>query len=182
MTEFSHIDVIIAGAGPAGLAAAFACQNAGLTPLVADTSKSASASAAKGRSAALFNKSVEFLQTLGVWQACAEAAEPLRVLQFIDNTGRLFRAPDCAFEAAEIGEHAFGYNINNSDLASAFKSEAERRGLCVISPGRLVNLDSGSAGATLTFEDGTKLSAPLVIAADGRASATREAAGIRSLT
>ncbi|MGO9461272.1 MAG: FAD-dependent monooxygenase [Rhodomicrobium sp.] len=178
----THIDTIIAGAGPAGLAAAFACQNIGLMPLVADTSKSATVSAAKGRSAALFNKSVEFLQTLGVWQACAEAAEPLRTLQFIDDTGRLLRAPDCAFEAAEIGESAFGYNISNADLARAFKGEAERRGLRVISPGRLVSLDSRSAEAILTFEDGTKLSVPLVIGADGRASATREAAGIRSFT
>ncbi|MGO9172967.1 MAG: FAD-dependent monooxygenase [Rhodomicrobium sp.] len=181
MTEFAHIDAIIAGAGPVGLAAAFACQNTGLTPLVADTSKAASANAAKGRSAALFNKSVEFLQRLGVWQACAEAAEPLRTLQFIDDTGRLLRAPDCAFKAAEIGERAFGYNINNADLARAFEGEAERRGLRVIAPGRLTGLDSGSTEVTLTFEDGTKLSAPLVIAADGRASATREAAGIRSL-
>ncbi len=182
MNEFRFIDVIITGAGPAGLAAAFACQDCGLKPLIADTSKSATSDAAKGRSAALFNKSVMFLKRLGVWEACSAAAEPLRTLQFIDDTGRLLRAPDCAFHAEEIGEPAFGYNINNSDLARVFKAEAERRGIRIVSPGRLANLDSGGAEARLVFEDGTGLSAPLVIAADGRKSATREAAGIRSVS
>jgi len=182
MNESAHIDVIVAGAGPVGLAAAFACQDNGLKPIVADTSKTASADAAKGRSAALFNKTVAFLQRIGVWEACQHTAEPLRTLQFIDDTGRILRAPDCAFHAAEIGESAFGYNISNADLARALAAEAERRGLLIISPGRLVDLVTGGTEARVTFEDGTELCAPLVIGADGRNSATREAAGIRSLS
>ncbi len=182
MNEDRPIDVIITGAGPDGLAASFACQDCGLKTLIADTSKSATSDAAKGRSAALFNKSVAFLRRLGVWEACQAAAEPLRTLQFIDDTGRLLRAPDCAFHAEEIGEPAFGYNINNSDLARVFASEAERRGIRIVSPGRLVGLESGGAEARLTFENGTELSAPLAIGADGRMSATREAAGIRSVS
>ncbi len=182
MHEFAHIDVIITGAGPVGLAAALACQESGVRPLVADTSRRASADAAKGRSAALFNKSIVFLQRLGVWDACSDAAEPLRTLQFIDDTGRLMRAPDCAFHAEEIGERAFGYNISNFDLARVFQAEAERRGVPIISPGRLMSLERGDAAARLAFEDGTELCAPLVIGADGRMSATREAAGIRSLS
>ncbi|MGO9485779.1 MAG: FAD-dependent monooxygenase [Rhodomicrobium sp.] len=182
MSEFARIDVIIAGAGPVGLAAALACRAAGLKAAVADTSKTASVAAAKGRSAALFNKTVAFLRGLGVWDACEPVAEPLKTLQFIDDTGRLFRAPDCAFHAAEIGENAFGYNIGNADLAGVFKAEAERRGIPIISPGRLLELDSGAGGAQVTFEDGTRLSAPLVIGADGRNSPTREAAGIRSFS
>jgi 2-octaprenyl-6-methoxyphenol hydroxylase len=181
MTNAASTDVIIVGAGPAGLAAAFACQIAGLRPAVADTSRDVSAGAAKGRSAALFNKTVAFLNRLGVWEACAGFAEPLRVLQFIDDTGRSFRAPDCAFRAEEIGEKAFGYNIANADLARVFKAEAERRGLPILSPGKLTNFETGSSEVCVTFEDGTELRAPLAIAADGRASATREAAGIRSL-
>jgi 2-octaprenyl-6-methoxyphenol hydroxylase len=182
MTGFARTDVIVIGAGPAGLAATFACQDAGLRVVVADTSKAASTAAAKGRSAALFNKTVAFLQRLGVWQACQEAAEPLKTLQFIDDTGRLLRAPDCAFHAAEIGESAFGYNIANADLARAFAAEAVRRGIPVISPGKLTELDTGAAEAEAVFEDGTILGALLVIGADGRNSAVREASGIRSFS
>jgi 2-octaprenyl-6-methoxyphenol hydroxylase len=182
MSELAQADVIIAGAGPAGLAAAFACQDEGLKPVVADTSRIASAAAAKGRSAALFNKTIAFLQRLGVWEACQDAAEPLKTLQFVDDSGRFLRAPDCAFHAVEIGEGAFGYNIANADLARAFAAEAERRGIPVIAPGRLTGLSSGATGAQAEFEDGTRLDAPLIIAADGRNSATREAAGIRSFS
>ncbi len=179
--ELGHIDVIIVGAGPAGLAAAIACHISGVTPVVVDTSKSASAEAAKGRSAALFNNTVEFLQWLGVWSACAESAEPLRALQFIDDTGRRLRAPDCVFHASEIGETAFGYNITNADLMRAMKSEVERRKLRVIAPGPLGSLNASATDVCLKFEDGTELSAPLAIGADGRMSATRVAVGIRSL-
>jgi 2-octaprenyl-6-methoxyphenol hydroxylase len=182
MSDFACIDAVIVGAGPAALAAAFACQDEGLKPVIVDTSRTASAAAAKGRSAALFNKTVAFLRRLGVWEACEHAAEPLKTLQFIDSTGRLLRAPDCAFHAAEIGESAFGYNISNADLARAFKAGAERRGIPIASPGRLVDLQSGAAEAQLTFEDGTKLSAPLVIGADGRNSAARAATGIRAFS
>src|SRR5947207_2639970 len=123
MHEIANIDVVVIGAGPVGFAAALACHGSGLRPLIADTSKSASAEAAKGRSAALFNKSVAFLQRIGVWEGCASAAEPLRCLQFIDDTGRILRAPDCVFHAEEIGVDAFGYNINNSDLVRVFQAE-----------------------------------------------------------
>jgi 2-octaprenyl-6-methoxyphenol hydroxylase len=182
MAEAARTEVIIIGAGPAGLAAALACQSAGLTPIIVNTSKAASQHAAKGRSAALFNQSVAFLQRLGVWEACEDAAEPLRSLQFIDDTGRILRAPDCAFDAAEIGERAFGYNIANADLTRALEGEAERRGVQAASPGRLLDLQCGSGEVRVRFEDGLELCGRLAVAADGRMSAAREAAGIRSVT
>jgi 2-octaprenyl-6-methoxyphenol hydroxylase len=182
MAETAQTEVIVIGAGPAGLAAGLACRSAGLNPIIVNTSKAASQQAAKGRSAALFNQSVAFLQKLGVWDACQDAAEPLRSLQFIDDTGRILRAPDCTFHAAEIGEHAFGYNIANADLMRVFEGEARARGVQTVSPGRLLNLDSGSEEIHVRFEDGLKLYARLVIAADGRMSAAREAAGIRAVT
>jgi 2-octaprenyl-6-methoxyphenol hydroxylase len=182
MTGIAPVDILIIGAGPAGLAAGLACRDAGLGVAVAETSKVASTEAAKGRSAALFNKTAGFLRKLGVWEACADAAEPLRALQFIDCTGRRLRAPDCAFRAEEIGEQAFGYNIANADLARILAVAAERSGLKLLSMGRLFGLGTSGPEACATFEDGTELRAPLVIAADGRMSATRQAAGIRSLT
>jgi 2-octaprenyl-6-methoxyphenol hydroxylase len=181
MDELAHLDVVIAGSGPAGFAAALACTQSGLRALVVDTSKSASTSAAKGRSAALFNSTVAFLERLGVWAACSAAAEPLRALQFIDDTGRRLRAPDCVFHANEIGETAFGHNIANADLVGALKAEAERLGLPMIAPGRLVSLRETANEAFLLFENGTEVGAPLIVAADGAMSATRAAAGIRTL-
>ena len=181
MSESHETDVIVAGAGPAGVAAALGCLKAGLTPRIVDTSKSASTEAAKGRSAALFNSTVAFLQRLGVWEACRERAEPLRSLQFIDDTGRRLRAPDCVFHAEEIGETAFGYNITNADLMAGMKAAAGEQGLQIFATGPLVHFRETATKAVFRFADGTELSAPLAIAADGRMSAAREAAGIRKL-
>ena len=50
MSELAHMDAVVTSAGPAGLAAAFACQDEGLKPIVADTSRTSSAAAAKGES------------------------------------------------------------------------------------------------------------------------------------
>lgn len=174
-------DILIIGAGPAGLAAALACLEAGFNPIVADTSPNASADAAKGRSAALLNNTVTFLRRVGVWTSCADAAAPLRSLQFIDDTGRRLRAPDCVFHAEEIGEPAFGYNIANAALVAAFKDEARRRDIKTISPGALKELRLGQNEVCASFADGSEFETALIIAADGRQSAAREAAGIRTL-
>ncbi|MGA7329491.1 MAG: FAD-dependent monooxygenase [Rhodomicrobium sp.] len=182
MGESAHLDVVVIGAGPAGLAAALACRKSGFDAAVAGTSKTASAEASKGRSAALFNQSVAFLQEIGVWEACSNSAEPLRALQFIDDTGRLFRAPDCAFHAREIEEPVFGYSISNWDLSRALRAEVQRQDIPVLEPGRLKTLDSEGSRARVLFENGTELRAPLIIAADGRKSAAREAAGIRAVS
>jgi 2-octaprenyl-6-methoxyphenol hydroxylase len=127
MSFTQRSEVIVIGAGPAGLAAAIGCHEAGLIATVVDTSPAASAHAATGRSAALFSTTIAFLARLGVWDRCAPHAEPLRALQFIDDTGRRLRAPDALFKAAEIGEEAFGCNIANADLARALKEIAAER-------------------------------------------------------
>jgi 2-octaprenyl-6-methoxyphenol hydroxylase len=182
MGEVDEADAIVVGAGPAGLAAAIACSKLGLTTIVVDTSRRASAEAARGRSAALFNNTVAFLETLGVWPDCLSRAEPLRALQFIDDTGRRLRAPDCVFRAEEIGVAAFGYNITNADLMAALKAEAARSNIHVTATGPLAHFEEGGHRVRLGFEDGTELAARLVIAADGRMSAVRTAAGFRAVS
>jgi 2-octaprenyl-6-methoxyphenol hydroxylase len=60
------------------------------------------------RTTALLASSVTALQTLDVWPACTVDTAPLRVLPIVDDTGRLIRAPEVSFCAAEIGLDAFG--------------------------------------------------------------------------
>ena len=47
----------------------------------------------------------------------------MRRLRIIDRTGRLFRAPDTGFDAAEIGAEAFGYNIPNRALTAVLMAK-----------------------------------------------------------
>src|SRR5258708_10083511 len=63
--------------------------------------------------------SVKALEALGVWPRCRTHAAPLRVMRIVDDTGRLWRAPEVRFEAAEIGLEAFAWNIENGHLLAA---------------------------------------------------------------
>ena len=73
------------------------------------------------RTTALLAGSVTALETLGVWQLCAGQAAPLKVMRIVDDTGRLWRAPEVRFEASEIDLDAFGYNIENRYLVAALE-------------------------------------------------------------
>ena len=113
-------EVAVVGGGPAGLVCAIALKTAGV-----DTLLIAPPARPDHRTTALLAGSVTALETLGVWQACVPQAAPLKKLCIVDDTRRLFRAPEVFFEAAEIGLDAFGYNIENGYLFAAL--EAPRR-------------------------------------------------------
>src|SRR5262249_45919652 len=87
------------GGGPPGLLAALALAHFEVpTVLVAPRP-----SRADNRTTALMRPSVKALEALGVWPSCRDDAAPLRVMRIVDDTGRLWRAPEVRFDAAEIG-------------------------------------------------------------------------------
>src|SRR5476649_2618520 len=111
---------IVVGGGPAGLTAAITLAGAGLsTVLVGMRPKRRD-----NRTTALFAGSVTALETLGVWPLCAAQAAPLKIMRIVDDTGRLWRAPEVKFEAQEIDLAAFGYNIENRHLVAALEKHA----------------------------------------------------------
>src|SRR6266516_3790542 len=112
-------EVAIVGAGPAGLVSAIALAAAGV-----DTLLIASPAQMDHRTTALLAGSVAALDTLGVWEGCLPHAAPLKKLRIIDDTRRLFRAPEVLFTAAEIDCDAFGYNIENRHLMAALQTRA----------------------------------------------------------
>ena len=94
MNEQSEFEVVVVGAGPAGLLAGLCCaasdlQTAVIGPL-ADNKD--------GRTAALLNGSVNLLKRLGIWENIEAASEPLSAIRLVDATGSLLRAPEVLFE------------------------------------------------------------------------------------
>ncbi|MGJ4996356.1 UbiH/UbiF family hydroxylase [Bradyrhizobium sp. HKCCYLS3077] len=167
-------DVIVVGGGPAGLAAAIALAQAGArTALVARK-----APYADNRTTALLGGSVDFLDDIGVWNACRDRAAGLRTMRLVDDTGRLIRAPEVRFVADEIGLELFGYNIANAVLVEALEQRAgEIEGLVRIAEDA-DSVRSDAEAVTVTTASGHALTAQLVVGADGRHSLCREAAGI----
>jgi 2-octaprenyl-6-methoxyphenol hydroxylase len=168
-------EVVVVGGGPAGLTAAIALASAGIkTALIAKAP-----SGRDHRTTALLAGSVTALDTLGVWAACREHAAPLQVLRIVDDTARLWRAPEVSFAAREIGLDAFGHNIENRFLVAAL--DARARALAALerfeAEADAVEIEDGRV--TVRY-DGAAVSARLAIGAEGRRSLCRAAAGIES--
>ena len=166
--------VAVVGAGAAGLAVALALARDGIrTALVGRH-----APVADGRTVALLDGSVRFLDALGAWATIAPHAAPLAVLQIIDDTGSLFRPPPVRFRAGEIGLDAFGWNVESRRLVEALRALARATaGLTLVEEDAGVCVP-GEAAARLALAGGGSIEAQLVVAADGGRSPLRTAAGI----
>jgi 2-octaprenyl-6-methoxyphenol hydroxylase len=103
-------------------------------------------------------------------------------MRLVDDTGRLFRAPEVRFSCAEIGLAAFGQNIENRTLVAALEERAAELPNLTRRDDEAAAVTPEEAAVTLRTAGGTSLSARLVVGADGRHSLCREAAGIEVIT
>ena len=167
------VEVVVVGGGPTGLTAAIALAAAGVaTALVSQKPRR------DNRTTALLTGSVTALETLGVWERCRADVAALRVMRIVDDTARLLRAPEVSFSADEIGCDAFGYNIKNEHLLAALEARAgELSGLARIED-QATAIDLAEGRASVRLAGGGSVQARLAVAADGRDSAVRTAAGI----
>ena len=171
--------VIVVGGGPAGLASALALAAADVPVTLAAGPHRPGGFDRDRRTAALFAGSIELLRNLGVWDGLKDVCEPLKTIRLIDDTGRLFRAPEVKFNAHEAGLEAFGFNVPNDALVEALSARvAATAGITVVTTAGVQAVRIGQGRATVVLGEGPELSAPLAVAADGRKSPTRDAAGI----
>jgi 2-octaprenyl-6-methoxyphenol hydroxylase len=168
-------DVIIFGGGLVGLALASALDSSGVSSIVVDPADPAPRAhgAFDGRTSAVSSSSMRMLQAIGVADHLAEPGCPIWRIAVADGLepGGLHFDPD--------DEEPLGFMNENRHLRAALQTRAEAgKNIWLLWKSKVVGVDRGDHGVVVALEDGRKLHAPLLIAADGRNSATREAAGI----
>ena len=168
-------DVIIFGGGLVGLALASALDSSGLSAMIVDPADPAprTQAAFDGRTSAVSSSSMRMLEAVGVTEQLAEPGCPIWKIAVADG----LEPGGLQFEPGD--QEPLGYMNENRYLRAALQARAEAgKNLWLLWKSRVVDVDRGSAGVTVALEDGRKLHAPLLVAADGRNSATRGAAGI----
>lgn len=164
--------VLISGAGPAGLALACALHDRGLAVTVLEQSESRALAepADDGREIALTHRSRRLLEGLGLWARLPDVA-PLRRAS-VRSSGTRTPLP---FEA---GGQDLGWLVGNCHLRAAAWAGAQERGVPVLCGRTVTGFERTADEARLTTRCGEVHAAPLVVAADSRFSALRRLAGI----
>ena len=170
-------DVIILGGGLVGLALAAALDSGGLSAIIVDPADPDERldTAFDGRTSAVSSSSMRMLEATGVADHFPAPGCPIRKIQVADG----LESGGLAFEP-EAGDDPLGHMHENRHLRATLRARAEAgRQLWLLWKSRVADVDRGDHGVVVALEDGRKLCAPLLIAADGRNSPMREAAGIR---
>lgn len=185
-TSRTH-DIIVIGAALNGLAAALALGGRGvkrpIDVVVVDVKdpRSFSSNAFDGRASAITAAARRMFEALGVWQAVAQEAQPMADIIVTDSaTPGGARPVLLQFGADDMKGGPSSHMIENRHLYGAMLVEAQQSPnirFCVGQP--VENYHFGPGLASVTLADGTVIRASLIVAADGRNSPAREAAGIK---
>jgi 2-octaprenyl-6-methoxyphenol hydroxylase len=178
-----NFDLIIAGAGPAGLVAALLIAASGAKIAVLEQAKrQASAPTNDNRTAALLGPAVKILASIGIDADNLAGTAPLRRLSLVDlGHGPSARPTTVDFAASEINQPYFALNIAQGPLMAALLKQVLRTPtITLIDQCTITALKIGPALATLDTTRGL-FTAPLVVGADGKQSPIRRLSGIETV-
>lgn len=168
--------ILVAGTGPAGLIAALGFAEAGFPVTLAGPP----ATGMDGRTTALMNPALAVLDRLGILDSLRDGAAPLKVMRIVDATARLIRSRVVTFRASEIGEPQFGLNVPNGLLVPVLAEAVAGRAGIEWRKTLVEGWRPEAGGIRAVLADGGTIDASLGVAADGRLSPAREAAGIET--
>lgn len=179
----SLYDVLIAGAGYAGLAIAVSLRHAQphMRVLVVDA-------APEGvwqrdtRASAIAAAGVRMLRQLECWDPIEPEAQPITEMVITDSrTNDPVRPVFLTFGGEVSPSEPFAHMVMNRDLNGALRRRAEELGIEIIQGVGVESFDVDLAAVVARLSNGTAARARVLVAADGVRSRLRTLAGIRTI-
>lgn len=171
-------DIIVIGAGPAGLSFARALADSGLSIVLIEKSpvETLANPPYDGREIALTHLSHKIMNELGMWSLIPEGRS-FRIRDAKVTNGNSPYSLD--FSHAEAGRENLGFMVSNNMIRRvAFESLKGFDNVTILDRTEVKNVGSNSERAWAELADGTTLEAPLIVAADSRFSTTRRMMGV----
>lgn len=181
-----NFDVAIVGGSFAGLAVARGLAQAfgpDIRLAIIDRAVPATEHEDDSRSFAIWAGAQKVLEGLGVWEGIRDVAETVTAIEISDSRlDDAFRPALVTYDARTDEGLPAAYIAPASALAaSLYRSIAADPAVTWFAPAEIESAQWGEAASELVLRDGTVISAALTIAADGRQSKLREAAGIKTI-
>ena len=172
-----QVDVVVVGAGPVGALTAGLMAMGGLRVAVVEAGEPQilSAPASDGRAIAIALSAKKSLEVGGFWDYLAPHAEAILDIQVQDG-----KAPvTLHYDHRQVGDDPFGWIVENEEIKSAALKRLGDLKVPVYTTTTVVQWEYDADGVTATLSGGQVIRARLAVAADGRRSPTRAAAGIK---
>ena len=169
-----NFDVIIVGGGIAGLSCAVGLAEKNLHIAVIEAKKIPifdSKFDIPDRVSAINTSSEILLERLGAWNYLDSNRVSLYTNMNVwdhNSSARL------SFSSTEISESNLGYIIENNNIISALKSKVDDLDIAVFESAIISSINNDDIGVVVNLKNGTKMSARLLVGADGANSYVRK--------
>ncbi len=174
----AYYDIVIIGAGPAGLSFACSLKDTGLKVLVVEKSslEDIANPAPDGREIALTHLSLRMMSAQNTWQHIPETViSPIQSAKVFNGDSDY----SLDFDREKASVEALGYLVPNYQIRKAiYKEVATVDNVEIMTDAAVSGITAGSETATITLENGESIEARLAVASDSRFSTTRRAMGI----
>jgi len=173
-----NYDIIIVGAGPAGLSFAQSLANTGLQIALIEKQSEQQLAAPEfdGRDIALTHLSVRILKELGIWERFEpDERPPIKEARVLDGT-----SPYCLnFDGKRDSIDALGFIVSNHVIRRAlFDAVQTLDNVEILTDLSVTSVLANDSEASVVLSDGQTIQSRLVVAADSRFSETRRMMGI----
>lgn len=183
-------DVAIIGGGFAGLTLALALSgrqaNTPLDVVVVNAQplSDRGPSQSDGRATSIAPASKAMFEALGVWSGLADTVQPVNEIVVTDSRpGNSHSRPHLLHFGAGSGTNGPVFSmVENNILTAALAAAAKQADhIDIMAPATFETYQMSQDAAAVTLDDGRELQAKLLIAADGRQSHLRRAAGLKTV-